>query len=371
MIGIPPGDNVRPMITRNPGREAMAAPAAGVPEKGRETRTIPLWQREMAAAVQSVEQLLGLLDLQPADFPPPFCDALAAARDFPLRVPHAFVRRMRRGDPRDPLLLQVLPLAAERLPPSPGYTRDPLEEAAATAIPGLLHKYRGRALLVATGACAVHCRYCFRRHFPYAEQRPDWQRALDYLQADDSIEEILLSGGDPLSLADEKLALLVENLARIPHLRRLRVHSRVPIVLPSRVDEGLLSWLAPGDRWQTVMVLHANHAHEIDPAVKAAVFRLRDAGVTVLNQSVLLRGVNDEAKNLADLSRALFEGGILPYYLHLLDRVEGAEHFAVEEDTALKLIRALLQQLPGYMVPKLVREVPGAPSKMTIPLLDP
>lgn len=352
------------MITRNPGHEAM-------PTTRREAaRAVPPWQREMAAAVQNVEHLLAQLDLSPQDFPAPFADALAAARDFPLRVPQAFVQRMRRGDAADPLLLQVLPLAAERLPPSPGYSRDPLEEMAAAAIPGLLHKYRGRALLVATGACAVHCRYCFRRHFPYAEQRPDWQKALDYLAADESIEEILLSGGDPLSLTDEKLAFLVENLARIPHLRRLRVHSRVPIVLPSRVDEALLSWLSPGDRWQSVLVLHANHAREIDETVKSAISRLRGAGVTVLNQSVLLRGVNDEAEKLADLSRALFESGVMPYYLHQLDRVEGAEHFAVEEDTALNLIRALLQQLPGYMVPKLVREVPGAPSKVSIPILD-
>lgn len=334
-------------------------------------RALPEWQREMAAAVQNVEQLLHLLDLSPEDFPPPFADALAAARDFPLRVPHAFIRRMRRGDPADPLLLQVLPLAAEKLPPSPLYTRDPLAEAAAAAIPGLLHKYRGRALLVATGACAVHCRYCFRRHFPYAEQRPDWQQALDYLAADSSIEEILLSGGDPLSLSDEKLALLIENLSRIPHLRRLRVHSRVPIVLPSRVDDALLSWLSPGERWQTVLVLHANHAREIDGAVKAAVSKLRAAGVTVLNQSVLLRGVNDEAEKLADLSRALFDSGILPYYLHQLDRVEGAEHYSVEDDTALEFIGSLLRQLPGYMVPKLVREVPGAPSKAPISILDP
>lgn len=361
------------MITRNPAPEAMPAgapalAAAGSPGR-RAGREIPAWQREMAAAVANVDELLALVELAAEDFPAPFADALAAARDFPLRVPHSFVRRMRRGDPDDPLLLQVLPLAAEKAPPAPGWSRDPLAEMAAAAVPGLLHKYRGRALLVVTGACAVHCRYCFRRHFPYAEQRPDWQRALDYLAADDSIEEILLSGGDPLALADEKLARLAEDLARIPHLRRLRVHSRVPIVLPSRIDDALLSWFSPGERWQTVMVLHANHAREIDGEVTAAVSRLRRAGVTVLNQSVLLRGVNDQASSLVDLSRALFESGILPYYLHLLDRVEGAGHFAVEEDTARSLTRALLQQLPGYLVPKLVREEPGAPSKVSIPIL--
>jgi EF-P beta-lysylation protein EpmB len=344
---------------------------AAAKDRGAPRRGMPAWQREMAAAVRDVDELLGLLGLSPADFPAPYADALAAARDFPLRVPHAFVERMRPRDPADPLLLQVLPLAAEKLPSGPGFSADPLEEAAAAAIPGLLHKYRGRALLVATGACAVHCRYCFRRHFPYAEQRPDWQKALDYLAADDSIEEILLSGGDPLSLADEKLSLLVKNLSRIPHLKRLRVHSRVPIVLPSRVDDALLSWLCAGERWQPVLVLHANHARELDATVKAAVSKVRAAGVTVLNQSVLLRGVNDDVGSLADLSRALFESGILPYYLHLLDRVEGAGHFAVEEDTARGLSTALLQQLPGYLVPKLVREVPGAPSKVAIQVLDP
>lgn len=325
----------------------------------------------MADAVASVPELLALLGLRPEDFPAPFAEALAAAREFPLRVPRAFVRRMRPGDPHDPLLLQVLPLAAEMAPPGPGFSRDPLAELAAAAVPGLLHKYRGRALLVVTGACAVHCRYCFRRHFPYAEQRPDWGRALDYLAADASIEEILLSGGDPLSLSDDKLARLAEELARIPHLRRLRLHTRVPIVLPSRVDDGLLSWLRPGERWQTVVVLHANHPREIDAEVRAAATRLRAAGVTVLNQSVLLRGINDQAAILADLSRALFESGILPYYLHLLDRVEGSGHFGVEEDTARSLTRALLQQLPGYLVPKLVREEPGAPSKVSIPMLVP
>ncbi len=321
----------------------------------------------MADAISSIAELLALLELKESDFPGSLAKALAAARDFPLRVPRAFAQRMRHGDPADPLLLQVLPLAAES-EITPGYSSDPLAEDAAAAIPGLLHKYHGRALLIATGACAVHCRYCFRRHFPYAEQRPDWRKALDYLAADSSIEEILLSGGDPLSLTDDKLASLVNDLAQIPHLKRLRVHTRVPIVIPSRIDADLLSWLAAGERWQTVMVLHANHAREIDSAVRDAVLRLQGAGVTVLNQAVLLRGVNDNVDSLVDLSKALFASGILPYYLHLLDRVQGAGHFAVEEDTGRDLAKVLLQRLPGYMVPKLVHEVPGAPSKVLIPI---
>lgn len=345
-------------------------PAASPLERAATPRPLPQWQREMAGAVASIDALLAQLGLTKSDFPGPFADALAAARDFPLRVPQAFVARMRRGDPADPLLLQVLPLAAEKAAPGPGYSRDPLAEVGAAAVPGLLHKYHGRALLVTTGACAVHCRYCFRRHFPYEEQKPDWQKAIDYLAADPSIEEILLSGGDPLAMSDEKLAALTAELARIPHLRRLRVHSRVPIVLPSRVDDALLSWFA-GERWQPVMVLHANHPNEIDAAVKAAVSRLRAAGVTVLNQSVLLRGVNDHVEILVNLSKALFESGILPYYLSLLDRVEGAGHFAVEDDTGRDLSKALLQRLPGYMVPRLVREVPGAPSKVPFSFLDP
>lgn len=370
------------MITRNRDgetlvSEAPVSEASRIPEAPREipeTRPRPAWQREMAEAVASLDELLSLVGLSASDFPGPQADALAAARDFPLRVPRAFVRRMRRGDPHDPLLLQVLPLAAEKMP-WPGQSRDPLEEAATVVIPGLLHKYRGRALLIVTGACAVHCRYCFRRHFPYAEQRLAYDQALEYLAADPSIEEILLSGGDPLSLPDEKLATLARDLAEIPHLRRLRVHSRVPIVVPSRIDDALISWLgstepAAGGRWQTVLVLHANHAREVDSAVSSAVLRLRGAGTTVLNQSVLLRGVNDNVEALVDLSRALFESGILPYYLHQLDRVEGAGHFAVEDDTALGLQRALLQRLPGYLVPRLVREVPGEPSKVPLPILD-
>jgi EF-P beta-lysylation protein EpmB len=330
--------------------------------QGRASTSAP-WQRSLATAVGSVGELLDLLGL-PGDL---LQGGLAAASDFPLRVPRGFVGRMRPGDPTDPLLLQVLPSAAE-LVATPGFTADPLAEREVAAAGGLLHKYRGRALLVLTGACAVHCRYCFRRHFPYGEHAgkgEQWRRAVDRLAADPSIEEVILSGGDPLAVADRHLAPLVERLAQIPHLRRLRVHTRLPVVLPERVDDELLTWLG-GTRLATVVVLHANHAQELDDDVATAVALLRQAGSTVLNQAVLLAGVNDSAATLAQLSRRLFDVGALPYYLHLLDRVAGAAHFDVPEDTARRLVRELRAELPGYLVPRLVREVPGAPSKLPV-----
>ena len=329
----------------------------------RPARSIAAWQRALGDAVGSVGELLELLDLPPELLPA----GLAAARDFPLRVPRGFVARMRPRDPADPLLLQVLPAAAE-LVAVPGWTADPLAEAAVATAPGMLHKYRGRALLVVTGACAVHCRYCFRRHFPYGEhagKAEGWSRAVERIAADPSIEEVILSGGDPLALADSHLAPLVERLAAVPHLRRLRLHTRVPVVLPERVDGELLAWLG-GHRLATVVVLHANHARELDGEVAAAVARLRGAGATLLNQAVLLAGVNDSVAALADLSRRLFACGVLPYYLHLLDRVAGAAHFDVAEGEARRLVGELRGELPGYLVPRLVREVPGAPAKLPV-----
>lgn len=319
------------------------------------------WRRTLAEAVTDPVELLALLEL-----PPSLLDGMRrAGRLFPLRVPRGFVARMRKGDPQDPLLAQVLPLEAE-LAEAPGFTADPLGELAVAAAPGVLHKYQGRALLIATGACAVHCRYCFRREFPYAEHgaaSSQIEEALEYLAADLTIEEVILSGGDPLLLPDARLARLAEALAEIPHLRRLRVHTRTPIVLPDRVDDDLLAWLT-GTRLSPVVVLHANHAREIDGEVAAAMARLKEAGVPLLNQSVLLKGVNDSVEALADLSRALFAAGVLPYYLHLLDRVTGAAHFEVEEAEARRLASALAARLPGYLVPRLVREVAGAPGKV-------
>lgn len=304
-----------------------------------------------------------MLALDPASLP----EAARASQSFPLRVPRGFVARMRRGDPRDPLLLQVLPTGAE-LRPVAGFTADPVGDLASREATGLLHKYAGRALLIATGACAVHCRYCFRRHFPYGEETAssrDWREALERLREDPSLSEVILSGGDPLSLSDRRLRQLTDELRTIPHIRRLRIHTRYPVVLPERVDEGLLQWLASLPI-QCVVVIHANHAREIDAEVRRACLALGSAGATVLNQSVLLAGVNDSVDALADLSEALFDMRVLPYYLHVLDRVQGAAHFDVSEDTALALHAGLLERLPGYLVPRLVREVPGAASKTAV-----
>lgn len=317
----------------------------------------------MRDAVRDPRELLALLDLREA--------ALAisdeAAAQFPLRVPRGFVARMRRGDPADPLLRQVLPLDDE-LRPAPGYSLDAVGDTAARAGHGVLHKYRGRALFIATGSCAIHCRYCFRRHFPYAEATAaagGWQEAVAAIRADPSITEVILSGGDPLSLATAKLAELTGLLAGLPQLRRLRLHTRLPIVLPERVDDALVAWLAALP-WPVMVVVHANHANEFDPGVDAAMARLRDARASLLNQAVLLRGVNDSAAALAALCERGFQAGVLPYYLHQLDRVAGAAHFEVPDAEALSLHRALAAHLPGYLVPKLVREVAGDAGKRPV-----
>jgi EF-P beta-lysylation protein EpmB len=275
---------------------------------------------------------------------------------------------MRHGDPHDPLLRQVLPVR-EELDDATDYVADPLGERAALRAPGLLQKYHGRALLIATSACAIHCRYCFRREFPYSEQTSEasrWSEAIAEIGRDASIEEVILSGGDPLSLSDARLTGLTNSLQQIPHVRRIRVHTRQPVVLPSRVDDGLLEWLR-GIRMPVAFVLHTNHPNEIDSDVRMACNKLRDARVTLLNQSVLLRGVNDDASVLADLSRQLFDAGVLPYYLHVLDHVRGAAHFAVSDDRARLIAGELAATLPGYLVPRLVRELHGAPAKVVLP----
>ncbi|MEM7481855.1 MAG: EF-P beta-lysylation protein EpmB [Acidobacteriota bacterium] len=327
---------------------------------------LPRWRRLLAEAVSDPVELCALLDLSPEDVG-------LAAKDagFPLRVPRGFVDRMEAGNPRDPLLLQVLPVRREHHA-APGYGQDPLAEIGSGPAPGVLHKYRHRALLTLTGACAVHCRYCFRRHFPYVEHgigRAAWKEAVAYLAGDPSIHEVILSGGDPLSLPDERLADLAEELAAIPHLQRLRVHTRLPVVLPERVDDALLDWLAGADRrLQPVVVIHANHPREIDDEVSQALQGVRQRGITLLNQSVLLRGVNDHTDTLSELSERLFESGVLPYYLHLLDPVDGAAHFDVPEAEGQGLVAAMAARLPGYLVPRLVREVPGARTKVPVDL---
>jgi EF-P beta-lysylation protein EpmB len=325
------------------------------------------WQRALQDCVRDPAELLACVGLGQDWLEP----ARRAAAKFPLRVPRSYVARMRPGDPHDPLLRQVLPLAAE-LADVPGYVADPVGDLAAATVPGLLHKYHGRALLVTTGACAVHCRYCFRREFPYDEQaagRAGFADALAAIAADPDIEEVLLSGGDPLTLGDRRLAALLSGLERIPHLRRVRVHTRLPVVLPERIDAGFLAAWNSQRRLQKVMVLHANHAQELRGAgeVRAALAALRESGSTLLNQSVLLRGVNDSVTALEQLSGELFDAGVLPYYLHLLDPVRGAAHFDVPEPEARRLHGALTARLPGYLVPRLVREIPGADAKTMLP----
>jgi EF-P beta-lysylation protein EpmB len=320
----------------------------------------PRWQQLWRDAVRDPRELLALVGL----------DALAtgmsdaAAAQFALRVPRGYVDRMRRGDPADPLLRQVLPLEDE-LRPAPGYAFDAVGDGLAKAGTGVIRKYRGRALLVTTGSCAVNCRYCFRRHFPYADESAaagGWVETLGLVAADPSIDEVILSGGDPWSLSTAKLAELTTGLAAIPHVRRLRIHTRLPIVLPERVDADLVAWL-DALPWPVTVVVHANHAQEFDGAVDAAVARLRAAGAVVLNQAVLLRGVNDSVDALAALSERGFAAGVLPYYLHQLDRVQGAAHFEVPDDRARALHAALAARLSGYLVPRLVREVAGDPGK--------
>ncbi len=318
------------------------------------------WQQLWRESITDPLELLALLGLgdHAASLLP------GADTGFPLRVPRGFAARMRHGDPADPLLLQVLPQAAE-LGEVPGFSRDAVGDLAARAASGVLHKYDGRALLVATGSCAINCRYCFRRHFPYAEETAaanHWQLALDHLRGDPSITEVLLSGGDPLSLSTPKLAELGAALAAIPHVRRLRIHTRLPVVLPERVDTEFCEWLAALPL-QKVVVLHANHPAEIDGDVETACTRLRGTGATLLNQAVLLRRINDDADVLEALSERLFAAGVLPYYLHQLDRVAGAAHFEIDDERALQLADSLRQRLPGYLVPRLVREVAGEASK--------
>ena len=324
--------------------------------------TTPSWQADFAAAITDPAELAAVLGLPDGWVAP----AREAARSFPLRVPRSFVARMGHGDPTDPLLRQVLPLA-EELAPTTGRSSDPLQESEARRAPGLLHKYRGRALLVATGACAMHCRYCFRREFPYDEQADTgrWQEAIATLAADPTIEELILSGGDPLSLGNARLQSLSRALAGIPHLRSLRLHTRNAVVLPSRVDAALVEWIK-GLPWRVTVVLHVNHAQELEGDAVEAIARLRGTGALLLNQSVLLRGINDDAATLTALSKRLHALGVLPYYLHLTDAVNGTAHFDVDEARGRALVDALARELPGYLVPRLVREVPGEEAKVVL-----
>lgn len=321
------------------------------------------WQAELAKAYRDPEKLLLALNLTAEQIP----GGISTKNSFPLRIPRHYVARMQPGNPSDPLLLQVLSRQLEQKD-QPGFLQDPVGDGPATASPGLLHKYQGRVLIVTTGACPVHCRYCFRRHFPYSDNRPDngeWSKAVEYIAADPSISEVILSGGDPLSLSNERLKTISDALARIPHILRLRIHTRMPVVLPERIDAGFRKWLSSLP-WQTIVVTHCNHANEIDNQVSQAMAELKANGATLLNQAVLMRDINDNASALVNLSEALFKCGILPYYLHLLDRVTGAAHFEVREPVALALMDEVQRQLPGYLVPKLVRELAGKPHKIQL-----
>jgi EF-P beta-lysylation protein EpmB len=321
------------------------------------------WQAEITSAVSDPAELLSLLKLSPDLLPPP----PASFHLFPMRVPRGYVARMRKEDPKDPLLLQVWP-GYQNPSPRPDFSPDPVGDLSAMPVPGLLHKYQGRVLLITTGACPIHCRYCFRQHFPYSSANAAgarWNAALDYIAERPSVSEVILSGGDPLMLSDSRLADLVRALAGIAHVQRVRIHTRLPVAVPSRVADGLLDALA-GTRLKPVMVLHANHANEIDQRVETAFARAAARGVTLLNQSVLLRGVNDCAETLVSLSERLFNARVLPYYLHLLDRVQGAAHFDVDEAEAARLMAEVHRRLPGFLVPRLVRERRGASAKQPL-----
>lgn len=324
------------------------------------------WQQLLSGSITSPDALLRRLDLDPAQWR---AGAELGHQLFAIRVPEPYAQRMARGNPQDPLLRQVLPTSDEGQL-LPGYVADPLEESGSVATTGLIRKYQSRALLMVTGQCAINCRYCFRRHFPYDEHRltpGDRQQILDFLASDHDINEVILSGGDPLVASDRLLAFWVNAIAAIPHIRRLRIHTRLPVVIPQRVTSGLLEMLS-ASRLQCVVVLHINHPNELDDQVQAGMQQLRDAGVTLLNQSVILKGVNDDADTLVALSERLFECHVLPYYLHAFDPVAGAHHFAVSDDRARDIVRELLGRLPGFLIPRLVREVPDMPGKTPIDL---
>ena len=323
------------------------------------------WQTLLSQSIESPAELLRYLEL-----PAALLDAAdSACLEFALRVPKPWLERIEKGNLQDPLLKQILPVSNE-LDSVPGFVTDPLAEMSSNPTDGLIHKYKGRVLIVLTGACAINCRYCFRRHFPYQENRlgpGQWQQLLEYIAADSSITEVILSGGDPLVNSDNRLQQLITDLEQIPHLLRLRIHSRLPVVLPQRVTTGLCRILEQ-TRLQVVTVIHSNHANEIDDAVANAVQQLKQAGVTVLNQAVLLRGINDTVEALKQLSETLFRTGVLPYYLFTFDPVKGAAHFDVPDPEAVLLMQQLQEQLPGYLVPRLAREIPGKGSKTLLPL---
>lgn len=322
----------------------------------------PKWQKLLAQAIREPAELLNYLELPETLL----SGAIAASGHFALRAPIGYCQRIEKGNPNDPLLRQILPLDAE-LVPHELFTPDPVGDLAALEVPGLLHKYHGRVLIITTSVCAIHCRYCFRREFPYQENRAEqnWQEAVNYIKQHTDIHEVILSGGDPLSLTESKLKNLTDKLINISHIKTLRIHTRQPIVLPERINSEFLAWL-DSLPWKLVIVLHSNHANEIDRTVTEAIKKLQQHGITLLNQSVLLAGVNDDSTVLSELSHKLFQHNVMPYYLHLLDKVQGAQHFYVNKEKASQLLEELRERLPGYLIPKLVEEIAGEKSKKTI-----
>lgn len=321
------------------------------------------WQDEYKSSFTNAEQLCDELGLNFEHLP----ISAQAQKQFQLRAPKSYVARMQKFNPEDPLLLQVLPTNNENEEVE-GFSNDPVGDLSSITTPGLLQKYNGRALLLATSRCAIHCRYCFRRHFPYSSQNPrhdTWAQALQQLEKDTSITEVILSGGDPLVLDDAELLKLTKKLEAIPHIKRLRIHTRLPVVIPNRICTELLNWIE-NTRFKVIMVLHINHAQEINTSLKNKLQKLKQLDCTLLNQSVLLKNINDNTVSLINLSEALFDAGVIPYYLHLLDKVAGAAHFEVHEKQASILMAEITQQLPGYLVPKLVKEIAGKHSKTLI-----
>ncbi|MGB1271117.1 MAG: EF-P beta-lysylation protein EpmB [Endozoicomonas sp.] len=318
------------------------------------------WQEQLVRAITSPEHLLDILQLNRKLLPP----ALKANQAFALKVPHSFVARMEPRNPKDPLLKQVLPIGEECIDVE-GYGIDPLAEQSQNPTDGVIHKYHGRLLLIVSGTCAINCRFCFRRHFPYQDNLlggESWQKALEYIRSDTSIREVIFSGGDPLAANDKRLGKMVRELSSISHVETLRIHTRLPVVIPQRITETMLDWFT-GHRLKPVMVIHCNHAREVNDELRQVMHTLRNAGVTLLNQTVLLREINDNSHALADLSHKLFDAGVLPYYLHLLDHVHGAAHFDVSEAHAKSLVEDVKASCPGYLIPRLVREIPGKPGK--------
>lgn len=319
------------------------------------------WQSQLSDLITDPFELLDQLEICSDAL---LSGAILASKSFKLRVPRAFVGKMRKGDSLDPLLLQVLPHHLE-LEEHPEFVTDPLGEEAANQLPGVLHKYQSRFLLTLTGACAVHCRYCFRRHFPYQENLPkqdDWPQIKAYIEQNPHINEVILSGGDPLTLSNRKLKLWIERLESLQQVKILRIHSRVPVVIPQRLDTELLEILK-STRLRIIVVIHANHAAELDDQTCAYLEKLSQHGITALNQAVLLKGVNDDAQTLIELSQRLFDARVMPYYLHVLDKVKGAQHFDLSGSKIDEIYHDILAGLPGYLVPKLVREIAGEKNK--------